>query len=77
MSVNSLAILLREEGSARPPRRRDDERPATVKPEVAEVADVRQRDLSSRVFRTRVAGLFFVVPRMQPLDLGRLAVEAG
>jgi hypothetical protein len=77
VSINSLAILLREEGFARLPRRRDDERPETVKPEVAEVADVRQLDLSSRVFRTRVAGLFFFVPLMQPLDLGRLATEAA
>jgi hypothetical protein len=41
LSINSLAILLREEGFARLPRRGDDERPATVRPEAAAVADVR------------------------------------
>jgi len=40
ISVNSLTVLLREEGFFRLPRRTDDERPATVKPEVAGVADV-------------------------------------
>jgi hypothetical protein len=77
LSINSLAILLREEGFARLPRRRDEERPETTKPEVAEVADVRQLDLSSRAFRTRVAGLFFFVPLMRQLDLARLVKDAG
>jgi len=35
ISINSLTILLREEGFSRLPRRADDERPVTVKPETA------------------------------------------
>jgi transposase len=38
LSINSLSILLREEGFARLPRRADDERPATTKPETEEAA---------------------------------------
>ena len=76
LSINSLAILLREEGFARLPRRADDERPETTKPEAAAIADVRQRDLSPRTFRTRMAGLFFFVPIMRDLDLARIAREA-
>jgi hypothetical protein len=34
ISVNSLTVLLHEEGFSRLPRRADDERPITVKPEV-------------------------------------------
>jgi hypothetical protein len=57
ISINALSVLMREEGFARLPRRRDDERPSTVKPEDAQVADVRALDLSPRTFRTRVGGL--------------------
>ena len=77
ISINSLSVLLREEGFARLPRRREEERPAHVSPEPAEVADVRQLELTPRVFRTRVAGLFLFVPLMKPLDLGQVATEAG
>jgi hypothetical protein len=72
ISINALATLMREEGFARLPRRRDDERPSTVKAEAAAVADVRSLDLSPRSFRTRVGGLFFFVPLMQAIDLRRL-----
>src|SRR5215472_5716638 len=40
ISINTLTILLREEGFSRLPRRADDERPPAVKPEIAEDADV-------------------------------------
>jgi hypothetical protein len=72
ISVNALSILMREEGFARLPRRRDDERPLTVKAEAAAVADVRTLDLSPRSFRTRVGGLFLFVPLMREIDLGRV-----
>jgi len=68
ISINSLTVLLREEGFARLPRRADDERPSTVKPETAPVADVRRLDLTPRSFRTPLAGLFLFVPTGYPLD---------
>ena len=77
ISINSLSVLLREEGFARLPRRRDEERPPSIKPEPAEVADVRNLDLAPRSFRTRVAGLFLLVPLMKGLDLGQVAQQAG
>jgi hypothetical protein len=77
ISINALTVLLREEGFARLPRRRDDERPDVVRPEPAAVADVRQLDLSPRSFRTRAAGLFFFVPLLEGIDLGRIATQAG
>ena len=72
ISINALSVLLREEGFARLPRRRDDERPHTIKPEAAAVADVRMLDLAPRSFRTRLAGLFLFVPLMKSIDLPRL-----
>jgi len=76
ISIHALTVLLREEGFARLPRRRDDERPAALKAESAEVADVRRLDLSPRSFRTTLAGLFLFVPLLEGIDLGRV-VEAG
>jgi hypothetical protein len=76
ISINALALLLHEEGFARLPRRRDEERPLCLKPEPAAVADVRALDLSPRSFRTAFGGLFLFVPLMRPLDLGQLARQA-
>jgi hypothetical protein len=76
ISVNALSVLLREEGFSRLPRRRDDERPAALKPESAAVADARRLDLSPRSFRTALAGLFVFVPLLQQLDLPRVLAAA-
>jgi hypothetical protein len=76
ISINSLTILLREEGFARLPRRRDDERPAVVRPEVAAVADVRALDLEPRTFRTRLGGLFVFAPLLRDLRLHEVVRQA-
>ena len=76
ISINSLTVLLREEGFARLPRRADDERPVTVTPELAAVADIRHVDLSPRVFRTPLAGLFLFVPLLHRLDLPSVVAQA-
>ena len=77
VSVNFLATLLREEGFARLPRRRDEERPPVVGPEMADVADVRELDPSPRVFRTAFAGLFLFAHLLEDFDLRALADRAG
>ena len=76
ISVNSLTVLLREEGFSRLPRRANDERPATVKPEVADVADVRRLDLSPCSFRTPLAGLFLFLPLLDRIDLQAVVTTA-
>jgi hypothetical protein len=76
ISINSLTVLLREEGFARLPRRADDERPSTVKPEVAPVADIRRLVLAPRSFRTPLAGLFLFVPLLDRIDLPRVVRAA-
>jgi hypothetical protein len=76
ISINSLSLLLREEGFARLPRRRDDERPPAVKPEAAAVADVRTLSLAPRAFATRLAGLFFFVPLMRDIRLTEVVRQA-
>jgi hypothetical protein len=69
ISINALAVLLREEGFARLPRRRDDERPNILRPEIQAVADVRRLDLEPRFFRTALGGLFFFIPLMKDIRL--------
>jgi hypothetical protein len=76
ISINTLTVLLREEGFSRLPRRADDERPPTVKPEIAQVADMRRLDLAPRVFRTPLAGLFLFVPLLDRIDLSAVVTTA-
>ena len=76
ISINALSVLLREEGFARLPRRRDEERPALLKPVAAAVADARQLDLSPRSFRTPLAGLFVFVPLLDRIDLEHVVAAA-
>ncbi len=68
-SINSLSLLLREEGFARLPRRADDERPPATRPDPGAVADVRVVSLAPRAFPTRLGGLFFFIPLMRDLRL--------
>lgn len=76
ISTHSLTILLREEGFARLPRRRDDERPAAVRPQAAAIADVHALDLQPRTFRTQLGGLFVFVPLMRDLRLHEVVRQA-
>jgi len=76
-SPASVAAILKEEGFARLPRRRDSERPARVGPDVAQVADVRQLDLSPRRFRTQFGGLFLFVPYLAQVPFEELLERAG
>jgi hypothetical protein len=77
VSINALSVLLRDEGFARLPRRRDDERPATIRPQVAAAADVRQLSLKPRSFHTRVGGLFLFVPLMRDIRLTEVLAQAA
>src|SRR3972149_5126570 len=76
ISINALSVLLREEGFARLPRRRDEERPLSRKPEPAAVADARALELAPHSFRTTLAGLFLFVPLIERIDLQRVGAAA-
>jgi hypothetical protein len=69
ISINALAVLLREEGFARLPRRLDEERPAAIRPGTQATADVRALSLEPCSFRTRLGGLFFFVPLLKDIRL--------
>ncbi len=76
ISANTLAILLREEGFAKLPRRLDEERPFLDRPVIAPVADHKMLDLSCRQFRTAFAGLFLFIPLLMEIDLQRVLASA-
>jgi hypothetical protein len=76
ISINALAVLLREEGFARLPRRLDEERPAALRPGTQATADVRALSLQPRSFRTRLGGLFFFVPLLHNIRLAEVLRQA-
>ncbi len=77
VSAVAVSLILKEEGFARLPRRRDEERLPGPRPEVAEVADVNRLDLSVRRFRTQFGGLYLFVPYLAQIPLEKLLAEAG
>jgi transposase-like protein len=78
-SLSPVAVhtILKEEGFARLPRRLDEERPPGTRPDRADVADVRQLDLSPRQFRTRFGGLVLFLPALVACDLDGILARAG
>jgi hypothetical protein len=77
LSPVAVAHVLKEEGFARLPRRADDERPVGSRPTIADVADVRQLDLSPTSFRTKFGGLFLFAPILAAIPLDRILRDAG
>jgi hypothetical protein len=77
LSPAAVSVLLTAEGFARLPRRLDEERPPGSRPTTADVADVRQLDLSPRSFRTQFGGLFLFLPSLAAVPLDRLLGRAG
>jgi hypothetical protein len=69
LSLTAIHEVLRAEGFARLPRRRDAERPERPRPERAAVADVRQIAWAPRRVPTALGGLFVFLPWLVRLDL--------
>ncbi len=77
LSPAAVARQLKDAGFAKLPRRADEERPATLRPEAAAVADVRELDLSAQHFRTQFGGLFLFLPYLTKIPLERMLEQAG
>lgn len=77
ISPVSVSIILNEEGFARLPRRRDEERHPTLKPTTAAVADVKHLDLAPRHVNTKFGGLFLFVPFLAAIPFDKMLLEAG
>jgi hypothetical protein len=68
----AVAEVLKQEGFARLPRRRDDERPAGTKPTAADPADARALSLEPRTLRTKFGGLFLFLPALAAMSFDRV-----
>ena len=77
LSAPAIAAILKQEGFARLPRRRDEDRPPGIRPEIAAVADARQLDLSPREFRTKFGGLFLFLPFLAAIPMEKIFHMAG
>lgn len=77
MSPVAISLILKEEGFARLPRRRDEERPPGPRPTGVAAADVRELDLTPRHFRTKFAGLFLFLPYLASIPFDQILCEAG
>lgn len=61
LSTVWIWTILKEEGFAKLPRRKDEERPGFPRPDQAEYADIRQLCLDQRVIETKVGGVFLLM----------------
>ena len=77
LSTTAIWEILHAAGFARLPRRQDEERPATLLPTAAAVADCREFSLSPRRFSTQLGGLFWFLPLLVDCDLPGLVRQAG
>jgi len=68
----AVSLILKQEGFARLPRRKDEERPACPRPETAAVANVNCLDLTPRSFRTQFGGLFLFLPYLVEIDFDKI-----
>jgi transposase len=77
LSPVSVSYILKEEGFARLPRRRDEERPPATRPTSGAIADVRGLDLTPRQVHTKFGGLFLFVPFLAAIPFDKMLLEAG
>lgn len=76
LSVPSVSAILREEGFAKLPRRRDEERATGNRPQAAAVADVRAFQLKSGAFHSQFGGIFLFLPFLAQIPLDRILGDA-
>jgi transposase len=76
LSPTAVREVLKVEGFAPLPRRRDEERPDRPRATIEAVADVRRFGPTPREFQTRCGGLFLFVPYLVRLSLETLAKSA-
>lgn len=76
LSPTAVGEVLKEEGFAPLPRRRDEERPQYPRASVEPVANVAEFSLAPRQFSTHCGGLFLFLPDLLSLGLEQLAQAA-
>lgn len=77
LSPASIWQILQEEGFAKLPRRRDEERPKQPRPEAAAYADVRQLSLEPRIIETRFGGAFALMKILGDMQIHQIPKALG
>lgn len=77
ISIPSISQILKEEGFARLPKRRDEERPSGVRPDKAEVSDARLLQLKETKFKTKFGGLFLFLPYLARIPFDDIFLDAN
>ena len=68
----AVAAVLKQEGFAKLPRRKDDERPPDTKPTAADPANARALSLEPRTIRTKFGGLFLFLPALAAISFDQV-----
>lgn len=68
----AVALVLRQEGFTKLPRRGDEERPPGTRPTAADRADARTVNLEPRTVRTKFGGLFLFLPALVEMGFDRV-----
>lgn len=76
-SPMAISKVLRQEGFAPLPRRRDEERPEGTRPTAADRSDVRELCLEPRVVRTRFGGLFLFLPWLVEMSFDKIVGKSN
>jgi hypothetical protein len=73
----AVAAVLKKEGFAKLPRRKDEERPPGTKPTAADHADARALTLEPRSIHTKFGGLFLFLPALVAMGFDRVIGKCG
>lgn len=76
-SPMAISKVLRQEGFAPLPRRRDEERPEGTRPIAADRSDVRELCLDPRTVRTKFGGLFLFLPWLVEMSFDKVVRQSG
>ena len=75
LSATAIQEVLRDQGFARLPRRREEERPDRPHPTADAIADVRKFSLAERSFTTHAGGVFLLLPLFAQFQLDTLVAR--
>lgn len=77
LSVPSISLILQQEGFARLPRRKEEERVAHLLPDAAQKADARLFSLQPGQMRTHLGGIFLFLPYLAKIPFDQILKQAG
>lgn len=76
-SAVAVSNVLRQEGFAPLPRRRDEERPEGTRPTAADRSDIRDLCLEPRTVRTKFGGLFLFLPWLVEMSFDKIVGKSN